>query len=231
MERDSLLIRDVPEGERPRERMLQVGPASLANAELVAILLRTGTAAESAIHLAGRVLSKVDGLKGLAQADLLELTEIRGVGPAKAVQLLAGIELGRRVFRAVPGEKVAIRSPRDAAEACMDEMRYLSQEHFVCLFLNTKNVVIDKKCIYVGTLNASVVHPREVFREAIRKSSAGVICVHNHPSGDPTPSREDIHVTERLFEAGRLLGIDLLDHIIIGDSRFYSMKEKGIMPV
>jgi DNA repair protein RadC len=211
--------------------MLQLGPESLANAELVAILLRTGTAAESAIHLANRVLSKTDGLKGLVQADLFELTQIRGVGPAKAVQLLAGIELGRRVFRAIPGEKVAIRSPRDAAESCMDEMRYLSQEHFVCLFLNTKNVVIDKKCIYVGTLNASVVHPREVFREAIRKSSAGVICVHNHPSGDPTPSREDIHVTERLFEAGRLLGIELLDHIIIGDNRFYSMKEKGMLPV
>ena len=113
----------------------------------------------------------------------------------------------------------------------MDEMRHLSQEHFLCLFLNTKNRVIDKKCIFVGSLNSSVVHPREVFREAIRRSSAGVICVHNHPSGDPTPSREDIHVTERLVEAGQIVGIELLDHIIIGDHRYYSMKEKGIIPV
>ncbi|WP_108023750.1 RadC family protein [Melghirimyces profundicolus] len=225
------MLRDVPEEERPRERMCKEGPSSLSNAELVAILLRTGTSSESVLQLAGRVLAQTESLKGLAESTLNELIQIKGIGPAKAVQLLAGIELGRRVSRALPAERAVIRSPGDAAGYVMDEMRFQSQEHFLCLFLNTKNRVIDKKCIFVGSLNSSVVHPREVFREAIRRSSAGVVCVHNHPSGDPTPSREDVHVTERLYEAGRIVGIELLDHIIIGDNRFYSMKEKGILPV
>ncbi|EGK14770.1 DNA repair protein RadC [Desmospora sp. 8437] len=228
---EQLMIRDVPAEDRPRERLSREGPASLSNAELVAILLRTGTASESVLQLANRVLSRTEGLKGLAGSTLNELVQIKGIGPAKGIQLLAGIELGRRVFRALPAERTQIRSPGDAADYVMDEMRHLSQEHFLCLFLNTKNRVIDKKCIFVGSLNSSVVHPREVFREAIRRSSAGVICVHNHPSGDPTPSREDIHVTERLVEAGQIVGIELLDHIIIGDHRYYSMKEKGIIPV
>ncbi|MFC4078383.1 RadC family protein [Salinithrix halophila] len=228
---EPMMIRDVPEEDRPRERLARYGGAALSNAELVAILLRTGTAAESVIILAQRLLATGGGLRGLAAADLRELVKIRGVGKAKAIQVLAGIELGRRVCRAVPEERIAIRSPRDAADFVMDELRHLSQEHFICLFLNTKNRVIDKQCIFVGTLNSSVVHPREVFREAIRRSSAGVICVHNHPSGDPTPSREDILVTERLFEAGRIVGIELLDHVIVGDHRFTSMKEKGILPV
>ncbi|OYD08591.1 RadC family protein [Paludifilum halophilum] len=224
------MIRDVPKEERPRERMTQRGASHLSNGELIAILLRTGTSSESVVTLANRVLSQTGGLKGLADMNLSEMVQIRGIGPAKAIQVLAGIELGRRISRAIPDERAAIRSPRDAADYVMDELRYLSQEHFICLFLNTKNRVIDKRCIFVGSLNASVVHPREVFREAIRRSSAGVVCVHNHPSGDPTPSREDIHVTQRLFEAGQIVGVDLLDHIIIGDQRFYSMKEKGILP-
>ncbi|MDA8354117.1 MAG: DNA repair protein RadC [Firmicutes bacterium] len=225
------MIRDVPEEERPRERMAREGPTTLSNAELIAILLRTGTSAESVVQLAGRALAQAGGLKGLAGSTMNELVKIRGIGPAKAVQLLAGVELGRRVSRALPAERAVIRSPGDAADYVMDEMRYLTQEHFLCLFLNTKNRVLDKQCIFVGSLNSSVVHPREVFREAIRRSSAGLICVHNHPSGDPTPSREDIQVTERLFEAGRIVGIELLDHIIIGDNRFYSLKEKGIIPL
>ncbi|MFD1426439.1 RadC family protein [Kroppenstedtia sanguinis] len=224
------MIRDVPVEDRPRERLSREGPASLSNVELVAILLRTGFSSESVIQLANRVLSQSEGLKGLADSTLNELVQIKGIGPAKAIQVLAGIELGRRVYRALPAERTQIRSPGDAADYVMDEMRHLSQEHFLCLFLNTKNRVIDKKCIFVGSLNSSVVHPREVFREAIRRSSAGVICVHNHPSGDPTPSREDIHVTERLVEVGQIVGIELLDHIIIGDHRYYSMKEKGIIP-
>lgn len=224
-----LMIRDVPEEERPRERMVRSGASQLSNAELLAILLRTGTTFESVVSLAGRVLSKAGGLKGLADTSLSELTRIRGIGPAKAIQILAGIELGRRISRAVPKEKVAIRSPGDAADYVMEEMRYLTQEHFVCLFLNTKNRVIDKQRIFVGSLNASLVHPREVFREAIRRSSAGIICIHNHPSGDPTPSREDIDITHRLYEAGQIVGVELLDHIIIGENCFYSLKEKGIL--
>ncbi|GGE18556.1 UPF0758 protein YsxA [Marinithermofilum abyssi] len=225
--KDQLMIRDVPEEERPRERLTQLGAEHLSNAELIAILLRTGTASESVMGLASRLLSQTGGLKGLTHAGLEDLVKIRGVGPAKAVQVLAGMELGRRIARAIPEERKAIRSPLDAAEWVMEEMRYLTQEHFVCLFLNTKNRVIDKQCIYVGGLNSSVVHPREIFREAIRRSSAGIICVHNHPSGDPTPSREDIRVTQRLYEAGRIVGVELLDHIIVGDDCFVSLKEKG----
>lgn len=157
--------------------------------------------------------------------------EIRGIGKAKAVQILAGIELGRRISRAIPEERMTIRFPRDAAEMVMDEMRYLNQEHFVCLFLDTKNRVIDKECIFIGSLNTSVVHPREVFREALRRSSAGMICVHNHPSGDPHPSREDIDVTYRLYEAGEIVGVELVDHIIVGDGCYFSLKEKGLFPV
>ena len=180
-----VMIRDVPEEERPRERMIRLGAGMLSNAELIAILLRTGTSSESVVELGTRVLSQAGGLRGLVGMTFNELIQFRGIGPAKAVQLLAGIELGRRISQMVPEERTAIRSPADAARLVMEEMRHLTQEHFVCLFLNTKNRVIDKECIFIGSLNTSVVHPREVFREAIRRSAAGVICIHNHPSGDP----------------------------------------------
>src|SRR5690606_6536937 len=225
-----LMIRDVPEEERPRERLVQLGAEHCSNAELIAILLRTGTSSESVIALASRVLSKAGGIRGLTNTTLEELMEIRGIGMAKAVQLLAGIELGRRISRAMPEERMTIRSPRDAAEMVRDELRYLKQEHFSCLFLNTNNRVIHKECIFVGSLDTSVVHPREVFREAIRRSSAGIICVHNHPSGDPHPSREDIDVTYRLYEAGEIVGVELMDHIIVGDGCYFSLKEKGMFP-
>jgi DNA repair protein RadC len=228
--REYLLIRDFPEEERPRERMIRFGAGSLSNTELVALLLRTGSAGESVMALAQRVLGKTGGLKGLARVSLQELTKIHGVGPAKAIQLMAGIELGARISRLHPEERFAIRSPEDAAMYVMDELRFEQQEHFVCLFLDTRLRVIDKKCVFKGSLNTSVVHPREIFHEAIRHSAAAVICVHNHPSGDPTPSKEDLEVTGRLVEAGAILGIDLLDHLIIGDCTYYSMKEKGLIP-
>lgn len=226
-----VMIRDVPEEERPRERMIRLGADVLSNAELIAILLRTGTSSESVVELGTRVLSQTGGLRGLVGITFNELTQFRGIGPAKAVQLLAGIELGRRISQMVPEERIAIRSPGDAARFVMEEMRHLTQEHFVCLFLNTKNRVIDKECIFIGSLNTSVVHPREVFREAIRRSAAGVICIHNHPSGDPSPSREDLDVTARLVEAGRIVGIELVDHLIIGDGCYISLKEKGVIPI
>jgi len=224
------LIKDVPQEERPRERMLQVGAPSLSNAELLALLLRTGSAGESVLALAQRVLSQVNGLKGLTQVTISELMEIHGIGLAKAVQIMAGVELGQRISRLLPEERYAVRTPEDAAQYVMDELRFENQEHFVCLFLNTKFRIIGKKYIFKGTLNSSVVHPREVFREAVRSSAAAIICVHNHPSGDPTPSQEDLEVTERLVEAGHLMGIEIVDHLIIGDQTYYSLREHGLIP-
>lgn len=165
----------------------------------------------------------------LMNASLEELTKIKGVGEAKAIQLLAAIELGKRIANMKNEERYVIRSPEDGANYVMEEMRFLTQEHFVCLFLNTKNEVIHKQTIFIGSLNASIVHPRELFKEAFRRSAASMICLHNHPSGNPEPSREDIEVTKRLVECGRILGVDVLDHIIIGDKRYVSLKEKGYL--
>lgn len=225
----NLTLREVPEEERPRERMLRQGAASLSNAELLAILLRTGTYEESVLRVAERVLAEAGGIRGLVEMNAERLMRIRGIGAAKAMQVQAGIELGRRLARTAESSRPVIRSPQDAAELMLDELRYLQKEHFVCLFLNTKNHLIGKETLSIGSLNASIVHPREVFRAAIERSSASLICVHNHPSGDPAPSREDIDITARLEEAGKLLGIEVLDHIVIGDNRWVSMKEQGFM--
>ncbi|MCA0986216.1 RadC family protein [Guptibacillus algicola] len=222
-----LLIRDYPEDERPRERLIKGGPEILSNQELLAIILRTGTKQESVLELSHRIIQHFEGLRLLKDASVEELTSLSGVGPAKAVQLIAAIELGRRVSRLQQEERYTVRSPEDGANYVMEDMRFLSQEHFVCLYLNTKNQVLHRQTVFVGSLNASIVHPREVFREAFRRSAASLICFHNHPSGDPTPSREDIEVTKRLAECGKMIGIDVLDHIIIGDQKFISLKEKG----
>jgi DNA repair protein RadC len=223
----TLLIRDVPVTERPRERLLQVGASVLTNQEIIAILLRTGSKKDSVIDLAGKVLSTFDGLDLLKEATIEELCSIDGIGLAKAVELSAAMELGRRIHTLQTKERYVIRSPEDVSSLVMEDMRFLKQEHFVCLYLNTKNQVIFRHTVFIGSLNASIVHPREVFKEALRRSSASIICLHNHPSGDPSPSREDIDVTKRLYEAGRVLGIELLDHIIIGDRTFISLKEQG----
>ncbi|WP_275402165.1 RadC family protein [Shimazuella alba] len=226
-----MLIQDLPIDERPRERMMRLGQANLSNSELIALLLRTGTAGVSATHLAENLLSKTGGLRGLANMSLNELMNLKGIGPAKAIQLVAGLELGRRITRTLPEEKPRMQSPDDVANYVMDEMRYLTQEHFVCIYLDTKHCVIEKKCVFIGSLDASVVHPREVLRAAILASASAFICIHNHPSGDPSPSREDIEVTELLYQASMTVGIDLLDHIIIGDQRFISLKERGFFPL
>jgi DNA repair protein radc len=224
-----ILLRDVPREDRPRERMMIDGAEALSDAELLAILLRTGTRNESAINLAARILRECGGLRQLVDMSIAELTNIRGVGPAKAVQLRAGIELGRRLARRAASDRPVIRKPEDAAKLVMEDLRSELKEHFVCLFLNTKNQVLARETLSVGTLNASLVHPREVFRPAIKRGSASIICLHNHPSGDPTPSPEDISLTRRLHEAGSLIGIDVLDHIVIGDGRFVSLKEQGYL--
>jgi len=229
MESSNVTLRDVPDEERPRERMMQYGAQALSNAELLAILLRTGTYQESAVFLAQRLLSQAGGLRNLVDMSLQQLTEIKGIGAAKGLQIQAGIELGRRLARSSMNETVTVRSPQDVADLLMEELRYLNKEHFVCLFLNTKNHVIGQETLSMGSLNASIVHPREVFRAAIKRSSASIICVHNHPSGDPTPSSEDVQMTQRLAEAGEIVGIEVLDHIVIGDRKFVSLKEQGLM--
>ncbi|TKH04726.1 JAB domain-containing protein [Peribacillus simplex] len=224
-----MLIRDYPKEERPRERFLQDGPQSLSNQELLALLLRTGSREESVLQLSGRLINSFKGLRLLKEASVEELTVIKGIGEAKAIQILASIELGRRINNLNDQDRYVIRSPEDGANYCMEEMRFLSQEHFVCLYLNTKNQVLQKTTVFIGSLNASIVHPREVFKEAFKRSAASIICLHNHPSGDPSPSREDIEVTKRLVECGKIIGIEVLDHIIIGEHKYVSLKEKGYL--
>ncbi|MEB2493762.1 DNA repair protein RadC [Peribacillus frigoritolerans] len=224
-----MLIRDYPKEERPRERFLQDGPQSLSNQELLALLLRTGSKEESVLQLSGRLINSFKGLRLLKEASVEELTVIKGIGEAKAIQILASVELGRRINNLNDQDRYVIRSPEDGANYCMEEMRFLSQEHFVCLYLNTKNQVLQKTTVFIGSLNASIVHPREVFKEAFKRSAASIICLHNHPSGDPSPSREDIEVTKRLVECGKIIGIEVLDHIIIGEHKYVSLKEKGYL--
>ncbi|KUK35755.1 MAG: DNA repair protein RadC [Thermacetogenium phaeum] len=224
-----LTIKSMPEDMRPRERMRRVGPGALSAAELLAIILRTGTQEESALELAHRILLEPRGLRFLAEATIDELCSIKGVGLAKAAQVKAALELGRRLFCLEPDLKPVIRSPQEASNLVMEEMCYLDREHFRVILLNTKNRVLGVETVSIGSLNSSLVHPREVFKSAVQRSAAGVILVHNHPSGDPTPSSEDIEITRRLSDAGRVIGIEVLDHIIIGDHLFVSFKEKGLI--
>jgi len=227
-----LTLKNLPAEERPRERLCKYGPEVLSNAELLAIIIRTGNRNETALALAQRMLSELGqdgGLGFLMDITIEELTEVKGISLAKACAIKAAIELGKRIGGIKSTNKVFIRSPRDVADLLMNEMRYLKKEHFRTIQLNVKNQVLAVEDVSVGSLNASIVHPREVFQGPIRRSSAAIILVHNHPSGDPSPSKEDIDITKRLFEAGKLLGIDVLDHIIIGDGIYTSLKEKGII--
>lgn len=224
-----LTIKELPVELRPRERLLAAGASSLSNIELLAILLRTGTRQMSAVELAGQLLVQFNNLPGLMDASVEELATVKGIGPAKVVQIKAALEIGRRLALMPASKRTTIHSPEDVAALVMDDMRHLDREHFKTVFLNTKNQVLGMETISVGTLDSSIVHPRELFKAAIKKSCAGVILVHNHPSGDPTPSREDIEITKRLSQAGGILGISVLDHLIIGDNKFISLKAKGII--
>ena len=224
-----LTIKDMPAGLRPRERLIREGAPALTDVELLAILLRTGSAAGTALELATVILTRFNGLRALIHASIEELSDIKGMGPAKAAQVKAALELGKRVAADSFGERAVIKTPEDAVRLVMEEMRNLDREHFRALLLNVKNQVIDREIISIGTLNSSAVHPRELFRNAIKRSAAALILAHNHPSGDPAPSREDIEVTRRLLEAGHIIGIEILDHLIIGDNKFTSFKAKGLM--
>src|SRR5690606_18544784 len=224
----ALLIRDMPRDERPRERLLHSGPEALSTTELLAITLRTGVGGENVVRLAERLLVQCDGLAGLARASINELCAVRGIGPAKAIEIKAALEIGRRLLAAAPEERRRITSPADAANLLMAEMMLLEQEQLRLILLDTRNRVLQMPVIYVGSLNTSVVRVGELFRAAIRENAAAIIVVHNHPSGDPSPSPEDIHVTRQIASAGKLLDIELLDHIIIGRQRFVSLKERGL---
>lgn len=223
-----LMIRDLPDDLRPRERMLYAGPSALSTAELLAIILRVGNRGENVIRMSERLLSEFGGLPGLAQANFEELCGAHGIGDAKATQIKAALELGRRLMAAAPQERLQVRSPVDVANLLMLEMSLLEQEQLRVVLLDTKNYIIRVHSVYTGSLNSAVVRISEVFREPIRTNSAAIVVAHNHPSGDPTPSPEDVRVTEMIVEAGALLDIDVLDHLIIGRNRFVSMKERGL---
>jgi DNA repair protein RadC len=222
------LIQDLPADERPRERLQHYGAAALSNAELLAIIVRMGVEGQSAVTLGQQLLSHFDGLRGLARASIQEICTLKGVGPAKAVQIKAALELGRRLVIEAPEERPRITSPADAANLIMLDMSLLEQEEFWVLLLDTRNHVVDVVRLYQGSVNSSLVRVAEVFREAIKRNCAAIIVAHNHPSGDPAPSPEDVRLTRQIDEAGKLLDIELLDHLIIGHQRFVSMKERGL---
>jgi len=222
------LIRDLPESERPRERLQSYGPGSLSTSELLAIILRTGTKSESAINLGSRLLAQFHGLAGIARASFTDLCAMHGLGVAKAAQIKASLELGKRLMVSSPEERPQVKSPADVANLLMLEMGFLEQEHLRVVLLDTKNHVLGIPTIYIGSLNTSVLRVGELFREAVRANCAAVIVVHNHPSGDPTPSPEDVSITRQIVEAGKLLDVDVLDHLIIGQQRYVSLKERGL---
>ena len=223
-------IKELPITERPREKLYDYGPKALSNEELLAIIIRTGNKEDTAIDLARRLLSKDKrGLVALRDTTLQELMETKGIGKCKAAQILAAIEIGKRINYLDALSKIKINEPSTIANLYMDEMRYLQKEHFRVVLLDTKNQIIVTEEISIGTLNASIVHPRDVFRAAIKRNANSIILIHNHPSGDPTPSNEDINITKRLLEAGNLIGIKVLDHIIIGDNKYISFREKNII--
>lgn len=220
-------IKELADHQKPRERMLSHGARYLSHAELLAILINTGRKGSSSLDIANELLKSVDNLKELKTLSINDLNKVKGVGLYKALILKAAFELGERIHSGSVDDKIQITSPKDVADFMMGQMEHLKQEKFIVLFLNSKNIVIKKKTIFIGTLNASIVHPREIFSEAIKCASNAIIVLHNHPSGDTTPSNEDIKTTERLRECGQLLGIDLLDHVIIGDHEYLSMVEEG----
>lgn len=226
---NSYTIKDLPVDERPREKLYRYGAKSLSNSELLAIIIRTGSRNTSALE-ASRNLLSLDkmGLAFISQCSIEQLSKVEGIGKCKASQILASIELGRRISLS-NNYAIKINSPLDVSNVLMEELKYLEKEYFKIIMLNTKNVIISIEDISVGSLNSSIVHPREVFKEAIKRSSASIILVHNHPSGDPTPSKEDINITKRLIECGEILGIKVLDHIIFGYNKYTSLKEKDLI--
>ena len=227
----TVMVRDLPMEDRPREKLIDRGAAALSDTELLAILLRTGTSSVSVLHLAEEVLAKYrdKGLVAIMNMSPQEIATVHGVGLAKAATIVAAVELGRRLSTRAAQKTEKIEGPEDAARYMMPMLRYEQKEHFLVMLLDVRNRVIATSTISVGGLTSSIAHPREVFREAIRHSAAALILVHNHPSGDPSPSREDIQLTRQMMKAGEVMGIPVLDHIILANDDFLSIKEANCL--
>jgi DNA repair protein RadC len=226
--RPAYRITDLAVDERPRERLEHLGPQALATAELLAILLRVGVAGENSVQVGQRLLNGYKGIAGLQRAPFQELCKQHGIGKAKAAQIQAAIELGRRLMRETPDERLAVNSPGDAADLVRYEMSALEQEHLRVILLDTRNRVLEIVEIYKGSVNSSQVQVGEIFKPAIRRNAPALIVVHNHPSGDPIPSPDDVVVTRAIVQAGKLLDVDVLDHVIIGQGKWVSLKERGL---
>ncbi|ADO77373.1 RadC family protein [Halanaerobium praevalens] len=226
--KSNFTIKELPAAERPREKLLRKGSKFLSNAELLALIIRTGNKERTAVELAQDLLNLYGGLKGLQDLSCEELKKINGIGTAKAAQINALIELSCRISALKNQKNDLVSNPIQAAELLAAEMRFLKQEVLRVILLDVKNKVISVPEISRGGLSSSIVHPREVFKEAIRRSSAAIILVHNHPSGDPTPSADDLSITKKLVKTGKIIGIEIIDHIIIAGDKYLSFKEKGL---
>jgi DNA repair protein RadC len=224
----AISVKSLPREDRPRERLYNVGARELSLQELLAIVIGGGSGGESVLALAYRLIDCFKDLPSLGRADVDDFRQVRGIGFARACQLAAAFELGRRLAKRAGCNGNVIRSPEDAARLFLDEMKCYDREHFRAAYLNTKNHVLKIETISIGSLNASIVHPREILKPAIRASAASILLVHNHPTGDPTPSREDVEFTKRFAKCCELIGIELLDHVVIGAGSFRSIKELGL---
>lgn len=222
------LLSEMPISSRPRERLLAYGSSSLSHQELLAIILRTGSKETNVMNLALQILNHFENLFELKAATIEELLAIKGVGQVKAIEIQAAIELGTRLARANQIKLGQVTSSSGLGQMMIEELKDLQQEHLIVLYLNTKNHLIKKDTLFIGGLNQSVAHPREIFRLAVRYSAARIILVHNHPSGDTTPSGNDLAFTKRIFECGELMGVELLDHLIVGGDRYCSLKERSV---
>ncbi|MGS0971918.1 MAG: RadC family protein [Candidatus Izemoplasmataceae bacterium] len=222
-------IKEIPNHERPRERFMQEGAEALLTYELIAIILRTGSREDSVLELSKKILYQAKSLKALSVLEIEDLTKVKGIGPSKAIQLLAAFELGRRMHSENYQKRLKVHNPESIFLYLKDKLELKTQENLIGLFLNTKGELIKKETIFVGSLNTSVIHPREIFKEAVKVSAASIVIAHNHPSGDPSPSSQDIEITKRLHQNGLMMDIEVLDHIIVGQNKYFSFKEHGML--